>query len=754
MITEYIIIKGLVQGIGYRPFVAEQAQLNNISGWVRNTAGIVTIMATGTQEDLWRFAKVLGKGCYGSRVDEIIRTAVEYIPFSSFVIEDSNDIDESDIPYIPADLPTCDRCITELLDINNRRYRHPFISCVACGPRYSIIDRIPYDRQNTLMKDFVLCDNCVLDYAKGRRCYAQTTACNDCGPELFWNGMKGSVDSLIEHLEAGGFAAVKDIGGYHLTCMPHNSDSVRILREIKARDRKPFAVLFPDVDTVCEYCHVNEREEQELLSNARPIVLLKHKENGKMFDYGVCMNSPEIGCMLPSNPIQLILANELGPVVMTSANLSGGKIITDNSIMSEWMQERLCETGYEGIGGILSHNRDIITPLDDSVVRIVADRRQMVRRARGYVPEPVSIQVESGIFAAGGDLKSVFCYTAENRAYLSQQFGDLEDERSYLEYNKERMRMKALFGFEPKVNVVDAHPRYLSRRNIENAGYVIQHHKAHVASVIAEHDLQGNVIGIAFDGTGYGDDGTVWGSEFFLFNGDFIRTAHLKTVDLLGGNEGSRNSNTILYGYINSFSDNNKNELLQIKTIDVDKYNLVSRAINCNINKITSSSMGRLFDAVSAILGICSYSSYEGEAAIELEYEAANTTEFYPLQIEITEDNEVITGDAEKLFVSIYNALNSNVPVAQLARGFIMSVADWIINVCDRIIEKYKLTDVSIAISGGTFLNRILVENLSVKFAEKGLKWYINEQVPSGDGGLCLGQVFLASLMSVKQMED
>ncbi len=762
MITEFIIINGLVQGVGYRPFVAECAQFYNIKGWVRNTQGIVTIMATGNADDLQRFKARLKAGVPGSRVFRIEAFGQELTEFESFIIEESNSCSQKEIPYIPPDLPTCGSCEAELRDINNRRYRYPFISCTACGARYSIIEELPYDRANTLMRDFKLCSQCVQDYSRGIRRYAQTIGCNDCGPRLEWHiagilqngrgefGGKADTDcmeTVIKHISSGKIAAIKDIGGYHLVCLPDNAGAVSALRSLKTRERKPLAVMFPDVDTVREYCCVDYREEEELLSAARPIVLLKHRKDGRSFDSGVCMDSTEIGCMLPSNPVQIMLADALGPIIMTSANISGGLMITDNVQLEEWLRDRSAGMDKVQEYGILSHDRAIAAPLDDSVVRIVAGRRQMIRRARGFVPEPVKINVQAGIFAAGGDLKSVFCHTAGGRAYLSQHFGDLEEESCLNEYNKERIRMCKLFGFKPLVKAIDAHPGYLSGRNIDNADMRIQHHKAHVASVIAEHNLQGNIIGIAFDGTGYGDDGNIWGSEFFLYNSkqkdkDFLRAAHLKYVELLGGNECSRNAEGVLYGYINSFDEAARQKLIQSENIEADKYNITAKAIKHNINRIVSSSMGRLFDAVSAFLGICSYSTYEGEAAIRLEYAAGD--EAYPLHIK-TVCEDVFVGDTQELFVEIYDAVNRGVSVPALARGFIIAVADWIIEVCERIICEYRLPDAAVVLSGGTFFNRILVEELSVKFAEKGLKWYINEQVPSGDGGLCLGQAFIAS---------
>ena len=470
--------------------------------------------------------------------------------------------------------------------------------------------------------------------------------------------------------------------------------------------------------------------------------------------------------MLPCNPLQTLLTDELGPLVMTSANVSGELLIFENAEMAEWLKRRQ-EDCEPVLFGFLHHDRPIVTPLDDSVVRAVCGRTQIIRRARGFVPEPIPIPVQKNIFAAGGDLKACFCYTGEGKAYLSQHFGDIEDESCRCVYQKETERMKRLFHFEPEYTVCDMHPGYLSARELHNA-VKIQHHEAHVASVIAEHGLRGPVLGFAFDGTGYGRDGTIWGSEAFLWDGAVMkRVAHLKPVRLIGGDEGAKNADTILYGYVASFGKQTHDQFVEMSSylprFDFERGKLVGKAISCGIHTVVSSSMGRLFDAVSAFLDICHYNEYEGEAAIELEQLAATAEEEYALTLALVSDETASAqsdgeerlcvvrylADAEPLFIGMMEALRKEIPKAAIARGFISAVSAFICDVCEKMNGCTVTGGVplrQIALSGGTFQNRILLEKTIGSLEEKGYQVFINEKVPPGDGGICLGQAYLCGI--------
>lgn len=789
------IVKGLVQGIGYRPWVAQIADELNIKGWVRNTGGVVTIKALGSDENISRFYERLSKevpaGGYinsievikpeypESNISNVIDKSSEYSldtnithlteSYYDFKIIMSDADEQENLPLIPADIATCENCKKELFDPDNRRFRHPFISCTSCGPRYSIIERLPYDRETITMNDFKMCRSCQEEYTKksDRRRHAQTIACKSCGPMLDFITIRGKisdnvtlcgyVDNFVDSdnanvfedeitqaaavINEGGIVAIKDIGGYHLACSPFNKAAVSALRLLKHREAKPFAVMFENVDKIREYCFVDNLEEELLESNARPIVLVKRKceqDDSKAMADNVLLTSSDMGAMLPCNPLQMLLIHECGPLIMTSGNASGDVLEIDDDKMKSWLEKRTAAEDFpKDIPVVqLRHNRRILRPMDDSVIKVVKGRRQFVRRGRGHVPTPIPVDIQGEIFAAGGDLKSSFCYVKNGLAYVSQYLGDLEAVSCQKFYKNEMESMKNLFGFAPKAIVADTHPAYFSRqfaeemaRNTSLPITYVQHHKAHVAAVMAEHRLKGPVLGFAFDGTGYGDDGNVWGSEVFLWDGtsnpkEMKRVSHLSTVKLIGGDEGAKNCDTILTGFLHS------NDLDELD--NNPDAGIIRTAIDKDINTTLSTSMGRLFDAVAAMLGICHYNTYEGQAPIELENLAAKSETSYKLNIGRD-------GDTAQLFRDIKEAISNDVAPAKIARGFIYAVADYIkeIAICQNIKQ--------IALSGGTFLNRILLEKVISDLEAKGFTVYISEQLPPGDGSICLGQVAMAS---------
>ncbi|MBQ8490638.1 MAG: carbamoyltransferase HypF [Pseudobutyrivibrio sp.] len=776
MIRKYTI-KGLVQGIGYRPWVAKLADELNIEGYVRNTGGIVTVVAVGDEEQLaelkQRLSNNVPTGGFVTSIDdeEISGNEVKLPSDHQFKIIESDSDVKANLPLIPADICTCDKCKEELLNPGNRRYLHPFISCTICGPRYSIIKSLPYDRDTITMVDFDMCPKCAKEYTGklDRRRHAQTIACKECGPRLSFKQVSGEAEVMdlsqlseqakklytdlkldnpefaraIDVIAAGGILAVKDIGGYHLACNPFYEQAVAALRTLKHREAKAFAVMFADVKSVSSYCQVNLKEQALLESPARPIVLLKRiYDNNKPLAENVCLTSPQVGAMLPCNPVQILLAEILGPIIMTSGNASGDVLETDDDKMLQWLMDRASSGEMEDTPiAMLSHNRRILRPMDDSVMKVVCGRQQFIRRARGYVPSPISVDIPGEFFAAGGDLKSSFCYIKNGLAYTSQYLGDMESVSCQHFYRNEKAAMEQIFGFNPNAVAVDKHPGYFSRKAGEEAAEnanlkltQIQHHKAHVAAVIAEHKLTGKVLGFAFDGTGYGDDGSIWGSETFLWDGisEMTRIAHLKPMKLIGGDEGAKNCDTILTGMLHNYG-------IQLPDANNDsmEQQLIKAAIDNNINTVTSTSMGRLFDAVSALLDICHYNSYEGQAPIELENIAVQAQEGYPLHIGVD-------GDIKVLFEDIVYAISNNVDKAQIARGFIDAVAGYIVAIAGN--HKQELDDKNqVVLSGGTFLNRILLERVIIELESQGFNVYIAQQLPPGDGGICLGQAYLAS---------
>lgn len=692
--TLRLTFNGIVQGIGFRPTAKRIAAQMGINGTVKNSGGNVEIMISADTRALDEYVRRL---VALFEIKKYTKEMIEDRDFSSFEIIHSTKDDET--PFITPDLATCKDCENELKDENNRRYNHPFISCINCGPRYTIINSLPYDRENITMSPFELCADCKKEYTQtfDRRCHAQTIACNDCGPVT-----SISIDTAVDILKSGKILAIKDIGGYHLACLPEYRETVTRLRQIKGRETKPFAVMFGSMEEIKEYCKVNDKEEELLLSPARPIVLLEKKKD---FNDNVCGDSDFIGAFLPCNPIQILILNKVSPLIMTSANISGEPIITDDEEIKKFNVD------------ILSHNREILTPLDDSIVQVVAGRTQFIRRARGYVPLAIEIDKEAktDTLCLGGDMKAAFAFHRGKYVFMSQYFGDLEDEDVLNTYKANIKRFANLHGFKAEKIVADAHPYYYSS-NIYKNDLTVQHHKAHIASVIAEHRIKGKVLGFAFDGTGYGDDGAIWGSEVFLFDGKhFERAEHLKYTKMLASNEVSLDPDMALNCYTGSNA-------------------LINLALKNDINTVMSSSMGRLFDAVSSLLDIKHRNTYEGECAVSLENVARWAKN--PANIFCSKDPEVILSQIKKA--------KEKYSPDSIALGFHLMICKMICS----IAEGYKKTDnvTQIALSGGVFNNRIITENTIRLLEEKGFSVYINEKVPCGDGGIALGQAFIAGL--------
>ena len=811
--AQKILVSGLVQGIGFRPYIAELAEELQLTGQVKNLGGVVEIIIQGNKQAVDTFIHRLNlvsetgelPGCridslQVSEVPEAYCVSAKVGP--SVAMESMFHIVESDSArelrrFLPVDLPTCDRCIAEMHDPKNRRYRYPFISCTSCGPRFSIQKAVPYDRETITMDAFPMCEACYGEYTqKGNiRRHAQTIACKDCGPRLRYVTTKDSIPEnvkkthiweeadeqqaiayAVQDLKNGKIGAIKDIGGFHFAFSPMCSDAAVRLREFKNRDKKPFAVMFPDVDSIREYCEVSKAEEELLLSSARPIVLLKKKKD---FVPEICGESDRIGALLPCNPLQILLLEETGPLVMTSGNRGGEPII----ISEDEMQQHLYEGGVDFM---LTHDREILTPLDDSIYQVTEvtlngvsqPQVQLLRRARGLAPEPIllSRSLAEDTFAAGGDLKASFALGRDELVYMSQYFGDLEDVRCFESRQRGRERMEYLLDVHPKHLVADMHPAYVSgievqqlaarmrgtdaqQANEEQDVYLsVQHHHAHVASVIAEHQLAGKVLGIACDGTGYGTDGTIWGSELLLCEADEMkRVAHLSPVKLLGGDASAKQADMTLFSYMLEAKE---------RGYDVDEFleqsantskKLQEMAWKQNINTVYSSSMGRLFDATAALLDICHYNSYEGECAILLEQMAHKGKAMLGseqnahiskekckniLQPEYDKIDGILQANGVKLLVDTQN-LKGQYHKEILAYAFHLAVAQILTDMAVSVCQEMDVQQV--ALSGGTFLNRILLQEVLSGLREAGLEAYINEKIPCGDGGIALGQMYLAT---------
>lgn len=800
MKTVKIKIWGIVQGVGFRPFVAKLADRLQMKGEVLNIGGLVDIAVTDTDERIKFFIEALRKEKpLPAEIVHIKIEETEHRAFAEFAILDSDEGDD-EAAMIPADLSICPDCLKELRDESNPRYMHPFISCMVCGPRYTIIDKIPYDRENTAMTEFPMCDFCSSEYTdrKDRRYHAQTISCHDCGPMLEFRltGKKGEQEEAIsfgiigsridqkildravapaalaaELINTGRIIALKGVGGYHFVCSPFIAEAVSNLRQLKVREEKPFAVMFRDMEQIREYCHVNEEEEGVLLSSAKPIVLLERKSSKQSREIcpGVYKTSRFIGAFLPSMGLQHMLLDDCGPLIMTSANLSDMPIVKDEDEMFE-LQDKLewQGSGEKLLDAVFYNERKIRIRLDDSVVRVIDGQPQMIRRSKGYAPVPLYVNghltKEDMILATGGQLKASFALSKGPFSYVSQYFGDLDSREAGQIYSENVDRMADLFRIRPRLAVCDLHPLYFT------TGYAmeyakkhgaellqVQHHHAHVASVMAEHNLTEPVLGVSFDGTGYGTDGAIWGGEFLICEGaGFSRTAHLEYVKMLGGDssmkEGWKSACSYLYHYLNQDEQEGKEKSL--RQPEDPRWPMVKAGLSNNINTVLSSSMGRLFDGVAAFSGIHDYNRYEGECAIMLENEAADALAkgLAPLDMKFS----ILNGDivsARDIFSSIEAARREEIHKGRIALGFHFAVADMILEVCKRTRKKHEIN--TVALTGGVFQNRILMEKALSLLREEGFRVFYNVSVGPNDGGICLGQNYIGmKYLTEKSLSD
>ena len=740
-----IKVRGIVQGVGFRPLVYRAASKMGIKGWVRNVGGDVEIMAQASKTAVDQFVLELKEN--REQRYEILNMEVEDHPvciMDEFVIVPSGVAEE--VSMVPVDLPTCPECLRELADNSDRRFGNPFISCMSCGPRYTIIEEMPYDRGNTAMKTFPMCSACQKEYTspKSRRFHAQTISCNDCGPYLLYQDNRNpegdelsdreALKKTVMVLAAGGIVAVKGIGGYHLSCSPFLEQTVVRLRRLKGREEKPFAVMFHSVSEIRKYCDVSTEEETLLKSKARPIVLLNMQEDTMAPSANKGSNC--CGAFLPYTPLQHLLTAQLGPLIMTSANVSGQPIIREDDCMLSCRDTNL--------DGVLYNQRKILRSVDDSVTKIVAGRPQLIRRSRGYVPYPVFLQKDAvlspDIFAAGGDLKASFCLSRGESAVVSQYFGDLEAYSVMEEYKKSYQDLSRLLHVKPGVAVCDLHPNYHScrfARSLSLPVISVQHHHAHIASVMAEHGLKGPVIGVAFDGTGYGTDGSIWGGEFLICEGkEFVRAAHLHPFPILGGDGSMRDGKKTAICYLHHAGLKH--------FLPDERSRMITAALDNKINTILTSSMGRLFDAAASVLHIANENRYEGECAILLEREAVRFKRLYiippSLPFLITEKKDLLELDPSPFFEAAVRCKEPEKRGA-MALSFHYAAAEGIAGICERLRSRYHTSDV--ALSGGVFQNSLLTEQTITLLKERDFRVYINRLVPPGDGGLSLGQTYL-----------
>lgn len=730
-----IKIFGIVQGVGFRPFVKNLADAQKIVGTVANRGSYVEIFAQGTNFALKNFLHDL-KTKNPPR-SAILKVDVSEIPdenFSDFkIIESAHEV--GDI-FVSPDISTCEACKNELFDPKNRRYLHPFINCTACGPRLTILENMPYDRERTSMKVFPMCKNCAEEYfsPENRRFHAQPVCCNDCGCEIFLLNSNFRGHEAIKHVRKlifdGKIVAIKGIGGFHLACDAKNFSAVQKLRESKTRPTKPFAVMFRDVESVKRECFLTDEQKNYLDSPQKPIILLEKVPNGQI-SANVAPEINKIGAMLPYTPLHMLIfdfpndeiKNFPDALVMTSGNPSGVPISIDDDDAQE---------NFGFCDAILTHNRKILLRADDSVMDFVENRPSMIRRSRGYAPLPIFYDSAKKIqvLAIGGELKNTFCLAKNNFLYVSPYIGDVGDLRTVEVLEKSIERMKNLLEIAPNVIICDKHPKYQTVALAEKLSeefnlplLKIQHHYAHILSCMAENNFHGEVIGVAFDGTGFGDDKTVWGGEFFICDTkNYVRAAHITKFLQIGGEKSARE------GWRIAFSMTNSDIARELKLADEKNLLGMKFLLENRLNCVESTSVGRLFDAVAAILGICKVSTYEGEAAMRLQAFAERSTKNFSPKFMTTDE----------IFTEIVTQRLDGENICDSARFFHESLAEFTAQTVLELNHRTKIKNV--ALSGGVFQNSLLNSLTAEKIRRYGLKILIHSMIPANDGGICLGQ--------------
>ncbi|MBD2145131.1 carbamoyltransferase HypF [Sphaerospermopsis sp. FACHB-1194] len=775
MIREEIRVKGIVQGVGFRPTVYRLAKFCGLKGDVCNDGEGVLIRVAGSEEKITEFVDKLYQECPPlAKINKLIRSSyLGDFDFDDFVISHSvNTVVKTEIS---PDAATCSQCQKEIFDPFSRYFRYPFTNCTHCGPRLTIIRAIPYDRNHTSMVKFPMCGDCNTEYedVENRRFHAQPVACFKCGPSAWLERADGQpviadmfsmlddVDAVCTLLQKGEIVAIKGLGGFHLACDATQETAVKKLRERKRRYHKPFALMARDINIISEYCYVSDLEKTLLTSPAAPIVLLNIKPE-KQVAISVAQGQNTLGFMLPYTPLHhLILRRMNRPIVLTSGNISDEPQCINN------------EDAKEKLGKIadyfLLHNRDIVNRVDDSVVRVIDDKIQTLRRARGYAPAPIILpfgfEKVAPILAMGSELKNTFCLLREGEAILSQHLGDLENAAAFNAYQETLNLYLNLFEHKPEIIAIDQHPEYLSSKlgkELASSNEIklieIQHHHAHIAACMVENKIPLDakpILGIAFDGLGYGEDGTLWGGDFLLADyRKFQRVATFKPVAMIGGEQAIYQPWRNTYAHLNSAF--NWEEIKQqyadleiIKFIEQKPLKLLNQMIEKDINTPLASSVGRLFDAVAAAIGICREEcSYEGQAAIEMEATVNvnilnndKETINYPFKFEKLDKIYYI--DPAPMWEGILQDIKQQISPSEIAAKFHISLAIVITEIVKQLTQEHKINQV--ALTGGVFQNRILLEQTTKNLKKLGIEVFTHSIVPANDGGLSLGQAVIAA---------
>ncbi len=756
-----ITVTGVVQGVGFRPFVHGLAIRHQLSGYVRNRVGTVEIEVEGRDPSLDDFFEELRtRPPVLAKIDKLSWQPRPSVGSGGFRIDKSCDSAVGDI-YLSPDIATCPDCLKELFDPHDRRYRYPFINCTNCGPRLTIVRAAPYDRCQTTMAGFPMCDACRAEYENpvDRRFHAEPIACPVCGPQLQLHDSAGKalesgdpIARVVEVVRAGGIGAVKSLGGFHLVCDACNDQAVSELRRRKHRDEKPFAIMIEGAAAASRLCEVKQAERLLLEQSAGQIVLLRKKTEtltaGSSICEAVAPQNPCLGVMLPYTPLHHLLMAALdgAPLVMTSGNRSDEPIAyRGDDVFSQ----------LSNIADVfLGNNRPIHVRCDDSVVKQVGPGKLLLRRSRGYAPLPIKLPstCDMALLAVGGQFKNVFALSQRNQVILSQHMGDLDHFESYRQFEHDIRHFERLFRISPQAIAHDLHPDYASTqyavRRADELGVplvAVQHHHAHMASCMADNGLNEPTIGVTFDGTGYGLDEktskpTIWGGEFLVGDyHEYRRAAHLRNVRMPGGDQAVHEPWRMAAAYL---QDAGCNVASLESRVSKTKFQTVQSMLEKNVNCPMTSSVGRLFDAVAALLGFRDSTSYEGQAAVELEWLADRTIVdgTYPYDIGGLQPSVI---DTRPLLQAIAKDIEAGTDPARVARRFHSTVVAFSAEMCDRIHQKTGL-DV-VALSGGVFMNSLLAAELAERLKQRGFRVYLHREVPPNDGGLSLGQVAVAA---------
>lgn len=771
-IRKRIHVRGIVQGVGFRPFVYRLATRLRVAGYVCNTPDGVLIEVEGPVSAVGVFLQDLTQGPPpGAEISNLTSLDIDLRGEEEFLIRASVERD-FDTVLVSPDIATCKDCRQEFADPGNRRFGYPFTNCTHCGPRYSIIEDVPYDRVTTTMREFQMCARCQTEYddPTNRRFHAQPNACPECGPKVLLSDSKGiaiganqggdgktsgdlhAIRQVRRLLKEGKIVAIKGLGGFHLACDAENDGAVQRLRDRKRRSDKPFALMAADVSAILKFCRVSDEECKVLQSVRRPIVILERR-GGSHISPAVAPGNHTFGVMLPYTPLHSLLFGEnldtppvFTALVMTSGNLSEEPIVISDD-------EAISRLGSVA-DAFLLHNRRIHMRVDDSVVRVSGGKERVLRRSRGYAPSVIDLgQSFAQVLACGAELKNTFCVTRGRYAFLSQHIGDLENYETLEFFEETLTNFKKLFRICPNVIAYDLHPGYISTQYaLEQGGsrrIGVQHHHAHVASCMAENGLKEKVIGVAFDGTGYGTDGNIWGGEFLVADiAGFERRAQLRYIPLAGGDTAIRQPWRSALSYLRETYGNELPDGLAIWGAVAERDSgLVWKMLEQHINTVETSSCGRLFDAISSILGLRHEINFEAQGAIELEMAARQGTGgVYPFQVEYSDPWQI---DVRPMIESIVSEIRQRIDVGEIAARFHNTVAEIIAQVCWKLREREKLN--TVCLTGGTFQNMFLLERTVADLCENGFNVCFHAKVPPNDGGIALGQAVVANAMIQKE---